>query len=120
MHEMGIVQSIMDILEQHAKMYNAKKVVRVSLEFGALTAVLPAAVTFAFEILSKGGIAEGAELDIEIIPIKVRCRDCGNEQTIEDYRPFCPVCSSAAVDIVEGRDEMRIVSLEIEDPDGGA
>ena len=48
MHEMAIVQSIMEIVEQQAKMYNAKRVVRVSLEFGALTAVLPAAVSFRF------------------------------------------------------------------------
>jgi len=115
MHEMAVVQSIMDIIEQQAEMYNAKKVVRVSLEFGALTAVLPAAVSFAFEILSKDGIADGAQLDIKIIPIKVQCRECGNEQIMENYEPFCPVCSSPALNIVEGRDEMRIVSLEIED-----
>jgi hydrogenase nickel incorporation protein HypA/HybF len=115
MHEMAIVQSIMDIIEQQAEMYNAKRVVRVSLEFGALTAVLPAAVSFAFEILSKDGIAEGAQLDIKIVPIKVQCKECGNEQIMENYEPFCPVCSSPALNIVEGRDEMRIVSLEIED-----
>ncbi len=55
MHEMAIVQSIMDILEQHARMYNAKRVVQVSLEFGALTAVMPAAITFAFRISRQGG-----------------------------------------------------------------
>ncbi len=115
MHEMAIVQSIMEIVEQQAAMYNAKRIVRISLEFGALTAVLPAAVTFAFEILSKEGIAEGAQLDIKIIPVKVLCRECGNEQVMENYEPFCPVCSSPALNIIEGRDEMRIVSLEIED-----
>ena len=60
MHEMGIVQSIMDILEQQAKMHRATRIVGVTLEFGALTAVMPEAVRFAFEILSKGGMAEGA------------------------------------------------------------
>ena len=64
MHEMAIVQSIIDILEQQAKLHNAKKIVRVSLEFGALTGVMPAAITFGFEVLAKGGIAEGAEIDI--------------------------------------------------------
>ena len=33
MHEMAIVQSIMDIVEQQAKMHRAKKVVAISLEF---------------------------------------------------------------------------------------
>lgn len=114
MHEMGIVQSIMDIMEQQAKMHRATKIVSVALEFGALTAVQPDAVRFAFEVLSNGGMAEGARLDITIIPIKVRCLECGKEIIMENYQPFCPACTSAAIQIIEGRDEMRIVSLEID------
>ncbi|MEI7449695.1 MAG: hydrogenase maturation nickel metallochaperone HypA [Desulfomonile sp.] len=114
MHEMAIVQSIIDILEQQARIHEARKVISVKLEFGALTAVLPSAVNFAFEILSKGGFTEGAQLDITIIPIKVFCPDCVKELVLEEYQPFCPVCSSPALKIVEGRDEMRIASMEIE------
>ena len=115
MHEMAIVQSIIDILEQQAQLHNAKKIVRVSLEFGALTGVMPAAITFGFEVLAKGGIAEGAEIDITIVPIKAYCLDCGKEMVMEVYQPFCPVCSSASLQIIQGRDEMRIASLEVED-----
>ena len=117
MHEMGIVQSIIEIIEQQAKLYHAKRVVKVNLEFGALTAVMPSAVEFAFTVLSKDGIAEGAQLDIKIIPLKVHCLDCGRDAILDEYRPFCPACSSAALQIVQGRDEMRIASLEIEDTD---
>jgi hydrogenase nickel incorporation protein HypA/HybF len=115
MHEMAIVQSIMDILEQQARLHDAKKVVRVNLEFGALTGVMPSAVDFAFEILSKGTVAEGAVVDIKVIPIKIYCFECAKERILETYDPFCPVCSSAAVKILEGRDEMRIASLEVDD-----
>jgi len=114
MHEMAIVQSIMDILEQQAKIHKATKIVSVALEFGALTAVQPTAVRFAFEVLSNGGMAEGARLDITIIAIKVRCPECGKETIMENYQPFCPACSSPAIQIIEGRDEMRIVSLEVD------
>jgi hydrogenase nickel incorporation protein HypA/HybF len=115
MHEMGIVQSIMDVVEQQAQLHGARKVVKISLEFGALTAVLPDAIRFSFEILSKGGIAEAAALDITIIPIKAVCTDCSSVHIMEDYQPFCPTCNSGALQIVEGRDEMRIASMEIED-----
>ena len=114
MHEMGIVQSIMEIVEQQAQMHDATRVVGLKLEFGALTAVMPAAISFAFEVLSKGSVAEEARLDIRIIPIKILCLECGNQTVLEEYQPFCPVCSSPALKIVEGRDEMRIVELEIE------
>ena len=115
MHEMAIVQSIVEILEEQARLNNAKNIVKVSLEFGALTGVMPAAITFGFEVLTKGGIAEGAEVEITIIPMKAYCRECGKETVLQVYQPFCPVCSSPALDIVQGRDEMRIASLEVED-----
>jgi hydrogenase nickel incorporation protein HypA/HybF len=117
MHEMGIVQSIMEIVEQQARIHGARRVVRISLEFGFLTAVQPDAIRFAFDVLSKGGIADSADLDITIIPIKVGCQQCTTETVIHDYSPYCPVCGSPSVQIVEGRDEMRIASLEIEDHD---
>lgn len=118
MHEMAIVQSIIEIIEQQAAIHKAKRVLKVSLEFGALTGVMPEAINFGFEVLSKGGIAEGAEIEIRILPIKFYCSECGKEVTVEEYQPFCPVCSSASVTIIQGRDEMRIASLEIEDHSG--
>lgn len=114
MHEMAIVQSIMDILEQQAQIHKAQRIIGVKLEFGALTGVLPASISFAFEVLSKGGPAEGAILDIVIVPIKAICIDCSKEMILEEYVPFCPVCSSGVLQIIEGRDEMRIASMEIE------
>jgi hydrogenase nickel incorporation protein HypA/HybF len=115
MHEAGIVQSIIGILEQQAQLHKFKRIVRVSLEFGALTAVLPDSVRFAFDILSKDTVAENAALDIAVIPLKVRCGECSKEQVLEVYQPFCPSCESSALQIVEGRDEMRIAYLEVED-----
>jgi len=115
MHEMGIVQSIMEIIEQQAALHDAEKVVKVSLEFGTLTAVMPEAIRFAFEVLSRDTVAENAELDITIVPIAIWCSECGRRHVLETYRPTCPVCDSAGVQIIEGRDEMRIVSLEVDD-----
>jgi hydrogenase nickel incorporation protein HypA/HybF len=115
MHEMAIVQSIMEIVEQQAALHNARRVVAVSLEFGALTGVMSHAVEFAFQVLSQGGVAQGAELHIMIIPLKGYCSTCAEEFVLDAYQPFCPQCSSTPLTLVQGRDEMRIASLEIED-----
>ncbi len=116
MHEMAIVESIMEIIEQQVKIYSANKVVSVNLEFGALTGVMPAAVEFAFEVLSKGSVAEGAELHVEIIPIKILCHECGKTSVLEQFEPVCPACGCEVMTIVQGRNEMRVASLELEDP----
>lgn len=115
MHEMAIVQSIMDIIKEQAKIHKAGKVIGVNLEFGLLTAVQPQAVQFAFDILSEGTVAEGAELKVKIIPLKVRCSKCGQVETVDRYEPFCNLCEEGAIEILEGKDEMRIASLEVED-----
>jgi len=114
MHEMSVVQNIIDILEEQARAYGARKIVSVHLEFGVLTAIVPSAIQLAFDVLAKDGLAEGATLDIRIIPLRVNCSECGKEQIMEDYSPFCPTCSSPALKILEGRDEMRVASMEIE------
>ena len=76
--------------------------------------MVPQAVTFAFEVLSKDGIAEGARLDITVVPLTVFCLECSRQYVLENYQPFCPVCSSPSIQIVAGKDEMRIVSLEVD------
>jgi len=114
MHEMAIVQSMLAILEDQARRHGATRIIAVNLEFGVLTAVVPSAIEFGFEIVSKGSLAEGACLNISIIPVKALCQECHKEITMNDYDPFCPACGSAALRIVEGRDEMRVASMEIE------
>ncbi len=114
MHEMAIVQSIVSILEDQARMHGATRILVVNLEFGVLTAVVPSAIQFAFDIVSKGSLAEGAQVNITIIPVKAICQECHWEITMADYDPFCPKCGSAALLILEGRDEMRVASMEIE------
>ncbi|MGC8658887.1 MAG: hydrogenase maturation nickel metallochaperone HypA [Desulfomonilaceae bacterium] len=114
MHEMGIVQSILDIVEQQMKIHSATRLVRIDLEFGAMTAVMPDALRFAFEILTKDTPAEGVEIDINIVPIRAVCFDCGHEEVMDTFTPFCPACSTGTLTITEGKDEMKIVSIEIE------
>lgn len=114
MHELAIVESIMETLMDQLKLHNCSKIISVNLEFGAMTAVMPAAIDFAFEALSKGGPAEGAIIHTAIIPIKALCIDCGKESMLDNYVPFCPECETGALQIVQGRDEMRIASIEIQ------
>ena len=53
MHELAIVESIMETLKDQLTIHDCSKIISVNLEFGAMTAVMPAAIDFAFEALSK-------------------------------------------------------------------
>ncbi|MFE3799775.1 hydrogenase maturation nickel metallochaperone HypA [Nocardia tengchongensis] len=111
MHEMAITQSVIDAIGEHAA---GRKVHGVTLEVGALCAIVPDAMRFCFEVAAEGTVAEGAFLDIRIISGTARCRTCGSDFTLLDPVLLCP-CGSADVEVTAGR-ELRIRSMEVSDP----
>ena len=113
MHELSIAQSILDTIEQHAAVENAGKVLSIRLRIGELTAIIPDALTFSFEVLAKGTRAEGAHIEIESIPWCARCHACQHQFHVEDGMVRCPACSELGGETVSGR-ELQIMEMDIE------
>lgn len=113
MHEMAIAQGILDIALQTAGRHDAARVAGVKVLVGELTGIVPEALTFGFEALAQGTIAEGAVLAISPIPLTGRCRDCGAEGAIDKYCFTCGSCGSYAVELVSGR-ELMVESVEVD------
>jgi hydrogenase nickel incorporation protein HypA/HybF len=65
---------MIDLMTEHARCARVKRIV---LEVGKLTAVLPDAIRFCFDVCSAETVAEGAELEIVETPGQARCRACG-------------------------------------------
>jgi hydrogenase nickel incorporation protein HypA/HybF len=61
----------------------------------------------------KGTIAEEATLTVEVVPLRVRCRACGEERHVESYVFLCAVCTSPDLEILEGT-EMILERIELE------
>lgn len=114
MHELAIAQSLLDIVQQEAVPYEGGKVTRIRLRIGKLSAVVPDALRFAFEVVSRGGVAEGASLEIEEVPLRLLCHQCGEMVTVDDPLLSCPHCEGTDVEMISGR-ELEIRSMEIED-----
>ncbi len=108
MHELGITQEIVAIAEEQA---GGAKVKRIVVEIGRLTAVLPDAVRFCFDVCTEGTSVAGAALEIVEIPARGRCRACSAEQVLD--RPFgiCP-CGQTEFDWLSG-EELRVRSVEV-------
>jgi hydrogenase nickel incorporation protein HypA/HybF len=108
MHELAITQSVIEAVCERA---GARPVGSVRVRVGALTAVVPEAMRFCFELAAEGTVAEGARLDIERCPAVARCRSCGAEFGVPDLILLC-VCGSADVEVTAGR-ELEILSMEV-------
>jgi hydrogenase nickel incorporation protein HypA/HybF len=106
-HELGITQQVVEIACENAR---GARVRRIVLEIGKLSAVLPDAVRFCFELCSQDTLAEGATLEIIEPPGVARCRACGGEVELE--RPFgrC-ACGGSDLEWLRG-EELRIKELE--------
>lgn len=77
MHELWAVQDILQIVLEEAAKARATQITRVVLNVGQWSTFVPSAITFYFNILAQGTPAEGAHLDVDVIPISYRCQECG-------------------------------------------
>ena len=69
MHELSIVASLFEIMEEKAQEKGSKKIISVKLQVGRLSGVVPELLFTAFDIFKKDTIANEAELEIEEIPV---------------------------------------------------
>jgi hydrogenase nickel incorporation protein HypA/HybF len=107
-HELSIAQSIVEMVcEKEGK----ARVRRLTLVIGKLSAVMPDALRFCFDICAEGTVLEGAVLDIIEPPGRGRCPDCEREQEMTSLFDAC-ACGVAGLDCIAG-DELRIKEMEI-------
>ena len=119
MHEASLVQSLLEQIGDVARKAGARRVTVARLEVGALSAVDPRALAFAFEVMRDGTVAADCVLRIEDKPLVVSCAGCGYEGVADPREPGCPGCGEVPVAVVSGR-ELRLLSLDVEDDDAGA
>ena len=101
----------MAIAEAHAE---GRRVATVEVRVGRLRQVVPSALELAFALLAEGTAAEGAELVLEDVPVRVACRSCAAESRAEGFPLECRGCGSVDVDVVGG-EELQVEALELED-----
>lgn len=113
MHEMGLVQNIVDIVLKTAEQNGISKVLRVNIRAGQLRAIVPEQLQFCFQILCKESpILEGTELVVETLPVKGKCKSCQHEFSVEEYRFVCPECEHEDIDVLQGM-ELLVSNIEV-------
>ena len=112
MHEMSLCEGIRDIIESQARAHSFDAVKRVRLEIGQFSGVEKPAREFAFDVVMRGSVAEGAALEMIDLPGRAMCYDCVKEVEISDRLAPCPDCGGGRLMPTAG-DEMRIKDLEV-------
>jgi hydrogenase nickel incorporation protein HypA/HybF len=111
MHELSIAEAMVAVAERQAA---GRRVFAVDVKVGALRQVVPAALEFAFEVVTHGTALEGAELRIEWVPATGRCSDCGVTSRFERFPFACAACGSVDVELCGG-EELLVESIDVDD-----
>lgn len=110
MHELGITRSVVSIVSERAQ---GQKVLRVTLEVGRLSGMLPEAIRFCFDVCSRGTVLEGATLHIVETEGRGLCSACGAEPKMTAPLGRCPACGEPTLRMVAGT-ELNIKEMETE------
>jgi len=109
MHEVGLCQAVLDAVERRAA---GRTVQRVRIRSGVLNRVDEPSMQQAFALVSEGSVAEGATVDLEVVPVVVECDACGSESISDDVMVTCPQCGRTGVRL-RGGDELTLVSIDV-------
>ncbi|HEY7443542.1 MAG TPA: hydrogenase maturation nickel metallochaperone HypA [Vicinamibacterales bacterium] len=111
MHEYSIVQALVERVAAEARARRATAVHRLSVRIGELSGVEVDLLATAYETFRERTICERATLDLELVPARWACPDCGGVVGAGD-RLSCPACS-VPVRLVQG-DEIILDRIEME------
>lgn len=113
MHEMSLAEGIIELVEDTARREHATRVSLIVLEIGQLASVEPEALRFCFDAITRGGVADGATLEIVTVPGAGWCSECAATVPLDERWRDCPRCGSAQVEPTAGT-EMRLREIAIE------
>ena len=110
MHELSLCQAIAGVAKSHAQ---GRHVDVVRVRVGALRQVVPESLSFCWTLVREWEDLPDAELELECVTTRVRCRACGGQSDIDSaYSIWCPQCESPDVEVLCGN-EFLVTSLDV-------
>lgn len=113
MHELSVCQALIGQVERVAKENDARRVVSIVVAVGPLSGVEAELLEHAYPVAAAGTIVEHAKLEIEVVPVHVRCRNCGEESVAQPNRLLCALCGAWQVRVTSG-EELILKRVELE------
>jgi hydrogenase nickel incorporation protein HypA/HybF len=113
MHEMSLVMSVRELIEDAAARAGFRRVAAVRVEIGQLSGVEREAFEFCFDVAMRDGIAAGARLAVVATPGRGRCPACRAETPLAAVYDPCAHCGAYPVEVIGGAG-MRVIDLEVD------
>lgn len=102
MHEWSLAKNLLQQVDKMRLLHGAVRATAVRVEIGELAGVEPECLRSAFALLQQDGSNKKAVLELENVPLQVRCPQCQQESRLPSFHFVCPNCGSKQVSIVAG------------------
>lgn len=119
MHELGIVVKVLEQVDEVAEANRAEKILKVTMEVGEVSSVVPDLFKDAFDwAKKKTRFAKEAELEMILIEGRTYCQNCGETYKTTAHGKKCPHCGSFDTYLLTG-DQVIIKDLSAVFPETG-
>lgn len=110
MHELSLCGAIYEIVDRAAA---GRPVTVIHLQVGRLRQVVPDTLRFCWTLVSDQTDLAGTELEVDSVPVALRCLDCDVDSTVADeLLLLCDRCGGNHVSVTSG-EEFMLTSLEL-------
>jgi hydrogenase nickel incorporation protein HypA/HybF len=114
MDERELVSQVLAAVDVAAYRNSASKIATVRVAIGGRRVLDLHRLQDAFAVAARGTVAEGARLSVDVLPVKHRCRNCGNEFEASRTESPCPECDNPQTEMIGG-EELRLLDMELAD-----
>lgn len=113
MHELADTERLLEVVLQQARSAGARRVAALHLVIGQASLIAEDSVRFYWDSISRGTVAEGAQLVFRPAPAELLCLHCQHTYTPAQADLPCPACGSWQVRPVAG-EEFYLEAMDIE------
>ena len=113
MHELAVTKGLLKICLEEGEKHKIKKIRKINIKVGELTDLLPACIEYYFNIVSKDTIAENTKINVEKIPVEIKCNECGYSVVLGKNNYVCPKCKGIVYEITKGK-EFYLDTMEVD------
>lgn len=113
MHEFSLAQNIVEIVDKAIKEEQSVRVCELVLEIGTISGIEISALETALKCLQPSSILKDANIKLEVVQAKARCRQCDHPFIPEELLSPCPKCQNFGFEILAGK-ELLVKSITAE------
>jgi hydrogenase nickel incorporation protein HypA/HybF len=114
MDELELANEMLALLDQAAYRIASRRILTVHLAVGGRRVIDIERLCTVFRDVSRGTVAESAQLLVKVLPVRHHCQGCGSDFDGPGSDCPCTECGHPHTEM-KGGEELRLLEMEVDD-----